>query len=109
MKRSVDVSLLIIWTIVIFVLTGLPGLESPKVKELPVDKLYHFLLFFVYGILSIRLVTGIFYFLSGVLIIIAAEVQQLFIPGREFEILDMIGGGIGLITVFIIYPLTQKR
>ncbi|MEO0142023.1 MAG: VanZ family protein [candidate division WOR-3 bacterium] len=108
MKKSVNILLLIIWTIVIFVLTGLPGLESPKIKELPIDKLYHFLLFFVYGVFSIRLITGTFYFLFGILVVIAAEVQQLFIPGREFEVLDMIWGTIGLVSVFIIYSLTQK-
>jgi len=108
-KRSIDLLLLIIWIIVIFILTGLPGLESPKIREFPIDKFYHFLLFFIYGILGIRLMPLVFYFSSGLLIVVSAEVQQIFIPGRSFEIPDMVSGAVGLIVVYLIYQRKHRQ
>ncbi len=102
MKRSINILLLIVWIVVIFVLTGFPSLESPKIKEFPIDKFYHYLLFFVYGLLAIRNMNIMVYFLSGLIVIIVAEVQQIYIPGRDFEILDMIAGAFGLLSIFLI-------
>lgn len=90
-------------------LTGFPALETPKIKELPIDKFYHFLLFFVYGLIAIRTMDIAIYFLSGLLIIITAEVQQIFIPGRDFEILDMIAGAAGLLSIYLIYMVKKGR
>ncbi|MGB9720133.1 MAG: VanZ family protein [bacterium] len=109
MKRSIDLLLLIIWIVVIFVLTGYPGLESPKIKEFPIDKFYHFLLFFIYGLLAMRTLNIAVYFSTGILIIIAAEVQQIFVPGRDFEILDMVAGGFGLVVIYLIFVLRRQR
>lgn len=102
MKRNIDLLLLIIWIVVIFFLTGYPSLETPKIKELPLDKFYHFLLFFIYGLFGFRVLGAGVYFLSGVIIVITAEVQQIFIPGRDFEFLDMIAGIIGLLCFYLI-------
>lgn len=90
-------------------LTGFPSLESPKIKEFPIDKFEHFLLFFVYGLIAIRSLNIVVFFVSGILIIITAEVQQIFIPGRDFEIMDMIAGLIGLFTVGIVYIIKKGR
>jgi VanZ family protein len=102
MKRGVDLLLLIVWIVIIFILTGYPGLETPKIKEFPVDKFYHFLLFFIYGLFGLKVLDTGIYFLSGFLIVVAAEVQQIFIPGRDFEILDMVAGGFGLLIFYLI-------
>ncbi len=102
MKRSIDILLLIIWIVMIFFLTGYPGLEAPKIKEVPVDKFYHFLLFFVYGLLGLKVLDAEVYFLSGLIVVIVAEVQQIFIPGRDFELLDIIAGAMGLLFFYLI-------
>ncbi|MEO0136571.1 MAG: VanZ family protein [candidate division WOR-3 bacterium] len=107
MKKSIEFLLLIIWIVVIFFLTGYPGLETPKIKEVPVDKFYHFLLFFIYGLLGLKVLNPIIYFISGFVIIITAEVQQIFIPGRDFEILDMLAGAIGLLCYYFIKRMTK--
>ncbi|MGQ9534280.1 MAG: VanZ family protein [bacterium] len=109
MKQSVHLLLLIVWITVIFMLTGFPSLESPKIKEFPIDKFEHFLLFFIYGLIGIRSLNIVVYFASGILVIITAEVQQIFIPGRDFEIMDMIAGLIGLITVAVICGIEKGR
>ncbi len=102
MKRSIDILLLIIWIVVIFFLTGYPGFETPKIKEFPIDKLYHFLLFFIYGLLGLRVLGAGVYFLSGLIIVMTAEFQQIFIPGRDFELLDILAGVIGLLCFYLI-------
>ncbi len=102
MKRSIDLLLLIIWIVVIFFLTGYPALEAPKLKDFPIDKFYHFLLFFIYGVFGLKILNSWLYFLSGGIIIVIAEVQQIFIPGRDFEPLDMVAGAIGLLIFYFI-------
>ncbi len=109
MKRNVDLLLLIVWIVVIFMLTGFPSLESPKIKEFPVDKFYHFLLFFIYGILALKVMSTTVFFASGIVIIVCAEVQQIFIPGRDFEYLDLVAGVFGLGSVYLIYLLRKGR
>lgn len=109
MKQSVNLLLLIVWITIIFMLTGFPSLESPKIKEFPIDKIEHFLLFFVYGLIAMRSLNIVAYFVSGILVIITAEVQQIFIPGRDFEIMDMFAGLVGLLTVGIIYRIKKGR
>lgn len=109
MKRSIDLLLLVFWIAVIFFLTGFPSLESPKIREIPIDKFYHFLLFFVYGILGLRVLNLGIYFVSGILIVITAETQQIFIPGRDFEFFDIIAGFIGLLAVYAIYIIKKGR
>ncbi len=109
MRKSVNLLLLIVWIVIIFMLTGFPALESPKIKELPVDKFYHFILFFVYGFLALRTMNILAYFISGGLVIIGAEVQQLFIPGRDFEYFDIVAGGAGLVAIYLVSTAKKIR
>lgn len=101
MNRKVHIVLLIVWILAIFVATGYPGLTTPKIKEIPIDKLYHFVAFVVLGIFEIRILKSTHFFIVGVSVALLAELQQLIIPGREFEFLDIIAGLIGLMSVFL--------
>jgi VanZ family protein len=103
MKRSVRRGLLILWIIIIFVLTGYPKLEVPKVKHLNVDKIYHFIAFFIMGLLAARLLSVRGYFMLGIVVLLLAEFQQLIIPGRVFEFTDIAAGGIGLVISYFIW------
>lgn len=103
MKRNERIILLILWIIVIFILTGYPSLRVPKLEQFPIDKLYHFLLFFILGMLEYRLLKTTVFFIIGLSIVVLAETQQLIIPGREFELLDILAGMIGLLAAFMIF------
>jgi len=110
MKRRQQTLLLIMWIILIYVLTGYPSIETPKIKEFPIDKLYHFLLFFIMGILGYPILKKArHYFLLGTGVAITAEFQQIFIPGREFELLDILAGFIGLFVVFFVFNYVKNR
>jgi len=100
-NRKSQIILLIVWIVVIFVLTGYPGLKSPRIKDVPVDKLYHFIAFFLLGIFEIRVMKPVMFFTVGTTVALLAEFQQLIIPGRDFEWMDIIAGIFGLIIVFL--------
>jgi VanZ family protein len=102
MKRGARFFLLVVWIAFIIFLTGYPLLPTPKIREFPVDKIAHFVLFFLFGLFARPLLKPLIYFLFGTALILVAEFQQLFIPGRTFEILDMMAGALGLIVYYII-------
>jgi VanZ family protein len=87
----------------IFVLTGYPKFNVPKVKNLPVDKLYHFVVFFILGLIAARLMKYRSFFVVGLLVVLLAECQQLIIPGRDFEVADMLAGVLALIVSYLIF------
>lgn len=109
MKNSAQIALLVLWIVIIFVLTGYPALKTPGIEKFPADKVYHFTLFFILGILAIRLVGMYLYFLLGLGIAIVAETQQVFIPGRNFEILDIAAGILGFFTFFVINKIRSTH
>lgn len=102
MKVNIKKGLLVVWIVVIFVLTGYPSLETPRIKEIPMDKFYHFILFFILAFLQHKIFRPFRFFLFGMIIILLAECQQLIIPGRDFEILDIVAGLVGLVAGFLI-------
>ncbi len=109
MKRNVRRALLILWIVIIFVLTGFPMLEVPKLHEIPIDKLYHFIVFFVMGLLAARLLSVTGYIIVGMVVVLLAEFQQLVIPGRDFELMDIVAGIIALAVSFFIFREKVKE
>lgn len=103
MNRTVRWILLIVWIVTIFVLTGYPKFDVPEIKDFPVDKIYHFAVFFVMGFIAARLMKATGFFLLGVIIVLLAECQQLIIPGRDFEASDMVAGVLALIVSYMIF------
>jgi VanZ family protein len=101
-KLRVRAALLFAWIGIILFLTAYPSLPMPKIKSFPIDKVYHFILFFIFGLFARPVLRPVKYFGFGVGLILIAEFQQLFIPGRDFEIMDMVAGCVGLIVFFII-------
>lgn len=109
MSRHARRALLVVWIIVIFALTGFPMLEAPEVDNVPVDKLYHFLVFFVMGVLGTDLIDARVFLSIGTGVVLLAECQQLFIPGRRFEWLDMIAGAAGFFVSFMVFRKKGER
>ena len=106
MKKNVRWIMLIVWIVIIFVLTGYPRLEVPQLKEFPLDKLYHFVVFFVMGLLASKLMRARGFFILGIIVVSLAELQQLVIPGREFEPLDI---GAGILALIVSYFAFRER
>ena len=115
MKRSL---LAILWLLAILVATLTPGEQIPETPDvIGFDKLVHFSLFLILVFLWNRasmksqteklnknkIITN--YLVFGIGIAILVEYLQRFIPGRSFDLWDMVanilGGTIGTICFFI--------
>ncbi|MGB8317125.1 MAG: VanZ family protein [Ignavibacteriaceae bacterium] len=112
---------LVIYWLVLLVLTTLPGKELPKTGIN--DKIEHFTAYFLLGILlSLTLlfqnkfskIKKYFTLFTGLIIGLYAaldEIHQLFIPGRNCDILDwtadMIGASIGILVIIFLIKILQ--
>lgn len=96
MKRRTQIIFLVFWITVIFLLTGYPSIPVPPIKQFPADKIGHAAVFLVMGLIQRRLFGFRKYCLLGCAVVLAAEFQQLIIPGRTFEVGDILAGLIGI-------------
>lgn len=109
MKHRDRFILFIVWVLVIFLLTGYPSIPMPRIEQFPADKIAHAAMFFILGLIQRRLFYIHSYCSIGALIVLIAEFQQLFIPGRTFEIGDIIAGLIGLTLPLILIRNRKKE
>ncbi len=109
MKHRDRFILFIVWVLVIFLLTGYPSIPMPRIEQFPADKIAHALMFFILGLIQRRLFSIRTYGGIGALIVLIAEFQQLFIPGRTFEIADIIAGLVGLAFPLILVRKGEKE
>lgn len=89
----------ILWTVVIFVLSSIPGSEFPKLPFPGFDKLVHLVEYSILGFLWVkalgkRIITVI---LLGIIYGVFDEIHQIFVPFREFSVLDILVDGVGVI------------
>jgi VanZ family protein len=111
----------LIWSVVVLVLTLIPGSAIPEVGIFQVDKLVHFFIFGVLMILSSYalykkseiqgrplnplLITAIYSVSFGITI----EFIQKFVPGRSFSLADMVANSIGVGLGYIVFVFLRKR
>jgi VanZ family protein len=93
------------WAAVIFLLSSIPGRSMPDVPQLKYDKVLHALVYSVLGgsfylalrhassLTRARLVAAaaLFAIAYGV----TDEVHQLFVPGRNADLFDVVADGVG--------------
>jgi len=95
---------LIIWSILILTVSSIPNLNNPEIPandwlNFRLDYLFHFLVFFILGVLVIFWKTPnklkfstrqlLLILLFGSLFAIIDEVHQLIIPGRRYNPIDL--------------------
>lgn len=97
----------ILWMIVIFILSSIPGSEFPKEPFSGFSVLVHLVEYSILGMLWYRVLKKKFIvvLIIGMLYGISDEIHQLFVPFREFSVLDMIADAAGV----IIGVITGKR
>ena len=111
----------LLWSIIVLVLTLIPGDSLPEVDIFQVDKLVHFLIFGIlmilssYGLTKIKmkremsinphLMSGVYSIGFGIMI----EFIQRFVPGRSFSIADMIANAIGVALGYFLFIILEKR
>lgn len=109
----------IIWASLLVVLTSLPKLEPPAMGLKMADKIYHFLFYAVLGFLWIRArvrgqssrlkselwVVGF----SGTAFAALDELHQLFIPGRQCDLMDAVADTAGVLISLIIFKVLFNK
>jgi len=110
--------LFIIWCIIVFVLSVIPGDESPFPNITFIDKIAHFTEYLIFSLLYylMRFYQQISYnriikeliFLS-LLLPVLNEVIQIPIPGREFCLLDIVANFMGFLVMIIYLIVFNKK
>ncbi len=119
-KRIIYIPLTIYW-IILLTLTTLPGNELPKTGVN--DKIEHFSAYFILGgLLSLTLLfqnkynklKKHFAIFTGLIVALYAgldEIHQLFVPGRDCDILDwtadMVGTSLGILLIIFLVKISQ--
>lgn len=112
----------ILWSVIVFILLAMPSIKLPterKIDFMQVDKVIHFLLFFILVILwgyylqpGKKSVTTFFVALFAVALAstcygILMEYVQLW-TGRDFDIWDMVADGVGATAGLCFFAVKNK-
>ena len=105
----------VIWTLLIFYLCLNDASDLPTVSIKNIDKIIHFVFYFVFVFLWIKSIKPIsmYYFLIVVVIAIIIGIsieflQEKFTQNRIFDWYDIIANSLGAITCFIIVKSSQS-
>ena len=110
-----------IWSIIILILTLLPGKEFPEVHIVGIDKIVHV---FIFGLLMVLTAYG-FYKLSRqrdsiqnpilislsycIIFSVTIELMQQYVPGRSFSMLDIAANVTGVSLGYFGFKVLQRR
>lgn len=102
-NRSVMWKLALLWAIVIFALSSIPGRSFPDVAVLRYDKVIHALVYSVLGAFCCLALRGAIprplavpcATLVAVVYGMTDEFHQLFVPGRSADLHDVVADGLG--------------
>jgi VanZ family protein len=112
---------LVLYCALIFYLSSLPGDSIPNFAVS--DKIIHFFLYLGLGLISTHFLYGLKFSSSRVKIVVITlaftalyglsdEIHQLFVIGRNFDVLDLfvdiIGGFSGCLIMSYLYPRVQS-
>ena len=112
-KRKTYSILFIIWTIILFTLTSYPTLHTPLDKILNIDKLYHFIAYFMFAFLFAKSQNADLKTIYQRLFLLAIvppfdELHQIPIPGRDFSFYDMAADFLGFLAVILLLYFLKK-
>ena len=113
----------VLWAMLIFVASSIPGTKLPKLALLVNDKIIHATIFFVFGLLMYRALEspakklGIFEWrrlsIAVVIVILygfADEFHQGFVPGRTLDIKDAAADAVGgIISGAVVYLAALRK
>lgn len=107
------------YAVLIFIFSSIPQEEMPKMALLNQDKLLHLVEYTVFGMLlmlafrkqqalHIRKQAAYYAFGVGLLYAGSDEIHQLFVPGRNASVYDLMADGLGIILgIYLFYRLLR--
>lgn len=98
------------WMVVIFILSSIPKEKLPELLFPGFDKIAHLIEYFILGFLWARALgkRAILVILLGIIYGISDEIHQIFVPLREFSVLDLLVDSIGVIFGTICHLLLKR-
>jgi VanZ family protein len=111
---------LIIWALLIFWLSSISTIPSIK-SPISIDKVAHFGIFFIFcwfshrafhfqkGIFWLKKQALLFAFLITCVYAYLDEFHQKFVPGRSYDLYDLLADVIGAFAFIVLFKLTEKR
>lgn len=98
------------WTLAIFIVSSIPGSELPEQPFPGFDKFAHFVEYLILGFLWAKALGRKLFFiiLLGIIYGILDEIHQIFVPLREFNIMDILVDSIGVVCGVICHLLLKK-
>lgn len=108
----------IFWAILIFFLSSIPSLSGPDLGIALQDKWTHMVEFGIFGLLlqrsfvriwGNRFQSYLFAFVVGVAYGGLDEIHQLYVDGREADILDFFADTIGIFMALVLYYIIKRR
>ncbi len=109
----------IAWGVMILILTSIPTLQPPHIGIKLEDKLYHFLVYFIFGFLLVRAFmrnvrdhlrrSSLLAALVGSAFGILDEWHQQFIAGRYCDGWDALADILGVLTAIVLFNLVSQR
>lgn len=101
----------LIWAGVIFLLSAFPDVALPGLFPEIDDKIFHWLVYAIFGILLLRATAGHAWasahagkwvaFMLGVLYALSDEYHQRFVPGRTADVFDLFADALGLLSAVL--------
>jgi VanZ family protein len=112
-KPSTSKILALLYAIIIFIISAIPELNPPELGFKWQDKVYHFLEYSIFSLLLfLAFFTSkkelfnkhahLFSSLVGILYAGTDEIHQLFVPGREADIIDFIFDSLAVIFLQVV-------
>jgi VanZ family protein len=111
----------IVWSVIVLILTLIPGEKLPDVPIFGIDKVVHF---FIFGLLMILTAFGLYKIsrqansiqnpilislLYSTLFGIMIEVIQPYVPNRSFSVYDIIANVIGVGLGYVAFNIWKRR
>lgn len=101
----------VLWMVVIFVLSSIPGKQLPEMPFPGFDKIAHIGIYAILGFFLAGAFNGkiLVIFIIGVVYGLFDEVHQILVPFREFSLLDLLSDAIGVVIGIICRQLLKKH
>jgi VanZ family protein len=97
------------YSVLIFVISSIPGSDIPSSVS-PYSSLFHFLLYFFYGIVAYlffrNITTSIIF---STLYALSDEIHQYFVPGRSCDAMDLLVDIFGIVVGVILIYFVRKK
>lgn len=116
MNYKLNRIIFVVWALLLFTLTSYPKLTTGAPDIIGIDKVAHFVMYFVFALLFMRMRKKInpkpqlrYLLFLSVIVPTVDELHQIPIAGRTFSVWDIVADVMGFLVVFCLYRFLKKN